>query len=415
MRIGYVLNRFPRFSQTFVLNEILELERCGHRIDIFSLARPPDEPRQPELAQLQASVTYLPGLDQLAGLRLGVGFKDRPASLVTEGYDQPCGDPLFAGLSEADAVRLEVAAAVVASHVRRLGIGHLHAHFGTNQTKVALLAARMAGIRFSWTAHARDLYLTFADAATDREMRRRKIAEAAFVVAVSEYNRQILAAICPERTASIHRIYNGIDLAACRPGKPQAGRILAAGRLVEKKGFIHLVEACGRLRDRGLAFRCEIIGDGPERDRLQQRIEDLALQDIVVLAGYASQTDLFAAMRQAAVFVLPCIQAADGDRDGLPTVLLEAMAHGLPVISSPVTGVPEIISHQQTGLLTPCGDPNALAEAIYRCVHSAGFAEKFGLRGREKTIRQFDLHANVSALALCFGRYCKALSTPLEN
>ena len=398
MRIGYVLNRFPRFSQTFVLNEILELERRGYRIDIFSLARPPDEPRQPDLSQLQASVTYLPGLNELGGLSLGRGLCDQPATLVPDGCERQCSDPLFAGLSEADAVRLEMAAAIVASNIRRLGIDHLHAHFGTNQTKVALLAARMAGTRFSWTAHARDLYLTFADEATDREMRRRKIAEAAFVVAVSNYNRDLLAAICPERTAAIHRIYNGIDLAACRPGTPQAGRILAAGRLVEKKGFIHLIDACGLLRDRGLRFRCEIIGDGPERGRLQERIESRELQDFVMLAGYASQTDLFAAMRQSSVFVLPCIEAANGDRDGLPTVLLEAMAHGLPVISSPVTGVPEIVEHEHDGLLVPEAAPEALSSAIARCIRNPSLCRIWGKQGRVKAGRRFDLRSNITKL-----------------
>jgi glycosyltransferase involved in cell wall biosynthesis len=402
VRIGYILNRFPRFSQTFVLNEILELERLGFRIDIFSLDRPPDEPRQPDLERLRAPVTYLPGLDALAGVTLGRGLADEPERLIPEERERPCGAPLFAGVGEADALRLEVAAAIVASHVRRLEIRHLHAHFGTNQTTVALLAARMAGIRYSWTAHARDLYLTFADPETDREMRRRKIAEAAFVVAVSDYNRQLLVEICPEREYNIHRIYNGIGLETCRQGLPCPGLVLAAGRLVEKKGFIYLIDACARLRDQGRQFRCEIIGDGPERPRLQQRITDLDLAHHVSLAGYRRAAEVFAAMRRASLFVLPCVEAGNGDRDGLPTVLLEALGHGLPVISSPVTGVPEIVQPERTGLLVPPGDDRALAAAIGRCLDDHDFARALGLAGRELASQCFNLPNNVAELARRF-------------
>ena len=401
MRIGYVLNRFPRFSQTFVLNEILELERRGHRVDIFSLAHPPDEPRQPDLARLKASVTYLPGLADLAGLKLGHGLEIQPAGFLPAAQ-HPCSDPLFAGLSEADARRLEVASAIVASHIRQWGITHLHAHFGTNQTTVALLAARMAGISYSWTAHARDLYLTFGDAVADREMRRRKIEGAAFVVAVSEFNRQLLAGICPGHAPRLHRLYNGIDLDACRPGNPRAGHILAAGRLVEKKGFVHLIEACGRLRDNGIGFECQIIGDGPQRQQLQSRIEEMSLQEHVRLCGYASQAELFAAMRRTSLFVLPCIEATDGDRDGLPTVLLEAMGHALPVISSPVTGVPEIIEDGHNGLLTPQGDATALAAAITKCLKDPPFSINLGQTGRAIAARKFDLSQNAGKLINLF-------------
>ena len=405
MRLGYVLNRFPRFSQTFVLNEILELEQRGHLIDIFSLARPPAEPRQPELARLQASITYLPGVDQLSGLSLGHGLSDQPHHLFSVPPQGCCCDPLFAGLSETDAMRLELAAAIVASRVRQLGIDHLHAHFGTNQTTVALLASRMSGIGFSWTAHARDLYLTFADAETDRAMRHRKIAEADFVVAVSNYNRQMLENLCPERSNFIHRVYNGIDLSVCRPGAGRAGQVLAAGRLVEKKGFIHLIDACGLLRDQKIDFSCTIIGDGPEYQRLKQRIDSLKLQHHVVLAGYASQAELFASMQQSSLFVLPCVEAADGDRDGLPTVLLEAMAHALPVISSPVTGVPEIIEHDHNGLLVPEGDASALAAAIAKCLANPAYGVKLGSKGSSKAARQFDLVTNVGTLENLFSKH----------
>ncbi len=411
LRVGYVLNRFPRLTQTFVLNEILELERQGIEVEVFSLLRPPPELRHPALDDLAARVTYLPGLDQAAGLLFGEGLEDRPRPVLSELGGAPvdaAGDPLFAGASAATVARLEIAAASLSLLARARGIRHLHAHFGTDQTTAALLAARLGGCGFSWTAHARDLFLSFGGGAADREMRRTKLREARFVVAVSEYNRRLLADLAPEHAAKIHCIRNGIDLSRIRPADAVPPReILAVGRLVEKKGFADLVDACARLAADGADFRCHIVGEGPLEAALRARIRACGLEDRVRLIGARPQPEVFLAMRRAGMLVLPCAVAGNGDRDGLPTVLIEAMAHGLPVVSCPVTGVPEIVEDGVTGLLAPSRDPGALARAMGRLIADPAGAAAMGRAGRLRAERLFDLGHNVARLAAHFeGALC---------
>lgn len=402
LRIGYVLNRFPRLSQTFVLNEILELERQGVEVEVFSLLRPPPELRQPALGAMAARVTYLPGLDQAAGLQLGDGLGDCPQPLGAM-LSSPPLDLLFAGLAATDAARIEIAAASLAILTRARGIGHLHAHFGTDQTTVALLAARLTSIGFSWTAHARDLFLTFGGTAPDREMRRIKIREARFVAAVSEYNRVLLSRLAPESDADIHCIHNGIDLARIRPsGVAPPGEILAVGRLVEKKGFADLIDACAQLAAEGVDFRCHIIGEGPLETSLRSAIGAQRLEDRVHLLGALTQPEVFATMGRASIVVLPCAIANNGDRDGLPTVLIEAMAHGLPVVSCPITGVPEIVEEGVTGLLVPSHNSAALAAAMGQLIAEPARAAAMGRAGRSRAERLFDLGRNVSRLIRLF-------------
>jgi len=402
LRVGYVLNRFPRLSQTFVLNEILELERQGIEVEVYSLLRPPPELRHPALAEMAARVTYLPGLDQFAGLELGDGLDDHPQPLAAM-LPERTADPLFAGLTAADGARLEVAAACLASLARARGIDHLHAHFGTNQATAALLAARLTGLKFSWTAHARDLFLSFGGIAADREMRRIKVREARFVAAVSQYNRTLLTELAPERGPDIHCIHNGIDLARIRSaGAAPGGEILAVGRLVEKKGFADLIVACSHLAAAGASFHCHIIGEGPLEGELRASIRAHGLEDRVRLLGPMTQPEVFAAMQRASMVVLPCAIADDGDRDGLPTVLIEAMAHALPVVSCPVTGVPEIVEDGITGLLSPSRNSAALAAVIGRLIADPASAATMGRAGRRRAERLFDLSRNVQRLALLF-------------
>jgi colanic acid/amylovoran biosynthesis glycosyltransferase len=408
LRIGYVLNRFPRLSQTFVLNEILELERQGLQVEIFSVLRPPQELRHPMLDSLAAPVTYLPAPDQLENLLIGKGLDDHRQP-VADLPEHGASDALFAGLTASQAARLEIAAASLAILIRARRIDHLHAHFGTNQTTVALLAARLTGTGFSWTAHARDLFLSFGGVAADREMRRIKIREARFVAAVSEYNRALLAGLAPERKSDIHCIHNGIDLGCIRPAAAAPpGEILGVGRLVEKKGFGDLIEACAQLVAAGTDVRCRIIGEGPLEATLRAKIRAHGINRQVRLLGPMTQPEVFAAMQRASMVVLPCAVADDGDRDGLPTVLIEAMAHALPVVSCPVTGVPEIIEDGVTGLLTPSRNPAALATAMGQLIAAPADAAAMGRAGRRRAERMFDITRNVGQLAVMFDSAVRA-------
>lgn len=386
-RIGYVLKRFPRFSETFILNELLSLERQGFAPHVWSLLSPPEEPRHARLSELKAEVSLLSGIET--------------PDLLPEARDAA----LFAGQSAGSVARLLAKAKRVADDAERLGIRHLHAHFASDATTVALLAARRIGGTFSFTAHARDIWREYLDPATDAAKRRAKLAAAAFTVTVSDVNAAHLRELCPEAADRIHRLYNGIDLDLFRPAAPARRHprlIVAVGRLVEKKGFPDLVAACAILHRKGVPLRCRIIGDGPQHAEIAAQIAQLNLSGIVELAGPLPQERLIDALGQATLVTLPCIVTEDGDRDGLPTVLLEAMARALPVVTTSVNGGPEIVAHGETGLVVPPNSPAALAQALGRLLSDPRTAEEFGVAGRKRAERLFDLHRNAGQLGRMF-------------
>ena len=407
-RVGYMMKRFPRLSETFILNEVLELERQRVPIEIFSLLEPAEEVRHEALRRVQAQVTYLPQDSfpkkwQLLEGRYAEGtFRERPFRELFPGEKVP----------EASVLCLKAAALAVLAQTR--GVKHLHAHFGTDATTVAMLASRLAHIPYSFTAHAKDIYHESVDTALLKE----KIREARFVITVSEYNRLYLAELAGEDLAGkILRLYNGIDLNRFHPDRSirrEPDLILAVGRLVEKKGFHHLVQACRLLQDWECPFRCLIIGQGPEQVSLAQQISTLGLQDRVILVGAQPQEQLLETLKRATVFALPCVVGTTGDRDGLPTVLLEALAVGLPAISTSLAGIPEIIEHGKTGLLVPPGDPMLLARTIRKVLANPELQARLAREGRSKAEQAFDIRKNVLVLRDLFTRTTVGPERPME-
>jgi glycosyltransferase involved in cell wall biosynthesis len=382
-RIAYVLKRFPRFSETFILNELLAHEAAGAEVHVFSLRHPPEEPRHRRLADLRAKVTYLDGAK-------GTGVAAMPGDAA-----------LFPGKTEAQQTRLSAQAKAVSEAAKTLGVTHLHAHFGSDATTVALLAAREMGGTFSFTAHARDIWHTYVTPEADTAMRRAKLAAAAFTVTVSDSNARHLRSLCPKAAARILRLYNGIDLAAFAPVDPNGqrpGNLIAVGRLVEKKGFADLIDASAALRERGHAFHLDIVGDGPLKAVLQAQIDRLQLGRHVTLAGALAQERLITRMAEARAALLPCVVTPSGDRDGLPTVLLEAMARGLPVVTTTVAGGPEIVEDGVTGLLTPPARPELLAVALADLLTDPARARAMGHAGRRRAEQYFDLTRNAARL-----------------
>lgn len=402
-RIGYVVKRFPRLSETFILNELLELERQGVEVTVFSLLRPPDELRHASLDSLRARVVYLPSSS--AGESLQVremrGGKRPLAESVTDG----ALDDAVIGKSPADTVTLGCKALSAALLARSLGIGHLHAHFASDATSVAMLAARLTGLGYSFTAHARDIYHTYTEPARDDAARALKIARSSFTVTVSDYNARHLQQVAgPSAASKVHRLYNGIDLQQFPPvfADREPRTILGVGRLVEKKGFVDLVEACARLQALGRDFECRIIGEGPLREQLESRITALRLNGRVHLLGSMSQERLRDELGRATVFALPCVITGSGDRDGLPTVLLEAQARGLACVSTAVAGIPEIICDGQTGLLCPPGSPEALAVALERLLADVPLRQRIAAEARKAAEQKFSLTTNVGTLKSMF-------------
>ncbi len=377
-RVGYVLKVYPRFSETFVVNELLAHERAGAAIEIFAL-RPPTGGRfHPDLGEVRAPVTYLPSagikaVDLWTALR---GAED--AARLIEDPD---------ALDPRDALQ----AALLAREVRARGIEHLHAHFASAAAVVARLAAGMAGVTYSVTAHAKDIFHDDVDP----EALARRVSDARAVVTVSDYNVDHLQRLAPAAAGRIQRVYNGLDLRRFAfLGARRSREIVAVGRLIEKKGFGDLVEACAILTRAGRDVRCRIAGEGPLEAELRARIAEHGLQDRVVLLGARTQDEVRELVRGAAVLAAPCVVGSDGNRDGLPTVLLESLALGTPAVATPVTGIPELVRDGDTGLIVPERDPVALAAALARVLDDESLAADLAARGRALVEASFDIDAN---------------------
>ena len=389
-RIGYVLKTYPRISQTFVLTEILAHERAGLDMDIFSLRRTDDSRFHASLSKVKSPVFQI----ARASSRINVVLDElRDHANQLPRLWQVVQD------SGADAEDL-LQAAQLSRAIMDRGIVHLHAHFGTVATVVARLASQITGISYSFTAHAKDIY---HELVVEQELRQ-KLADASQVVTVSRFNVNYLRSKFGSDASNVKLVYNGLDLNEFQ-FTPYADRppvILGVGRLVEKKGFEVLVRACGILRDRGIHFRCEIAGGGELERALQTQIARLGLQDMIHMSGPLSQEDIKDRIRGAALLAAPCIHASDDDRDGLPTILLEAMALGTPCISTPVTGIPEVVRHDDTGLMVPEGDANVLADTCQRLLEDRALGSRLVGRARKLIEERFDIDRNTGRLREAF-------------
>lgn len=392
-RVGYVLKMYPRFSETFIVTELLAVQELGVDLEVFSLRPPADGRFHESLARLRAPVTYL----------AHAGHTKTADVWATLAAARPALPELAGHLDEllAADVRDAVQAVELAAAVRQRGITHLHAHFASVAATVARLAAQIAGVSWSMTAHAKDVFHDDVDPADLR----RKLAAADATVTVSEFNLAHLRAEFGADAARVHRVYNGLDLAAF-PYTSPADRppvIAAVGRLVEKKGLGDLLEAVALLRARGREVQVQLVGTGALAEVLAEQVRRLGLTDVVTLRGALPQGEVRAVVQEAAVFAAPCVVGADGNRDGLPTVLLEAMALGTPCVATPVTGIPEVIVDGVSGLLVPEHDPAALARALARLLDDGELREDLAVAARVRVAADFDTRRQAAAVAALFG------------
>lgn len=385
-RIGYVLKMFPRFSETFVLGELLAMEAQGADIHVFSLRHPVDGRFHERLADVEAPVTYLPHRLKTADLWRLLDGRLTELPSITEHLPEL----LAAGPDEAGA------AVELAARCRAEGIEHLHAHFGSVSTTVARLAALLAGIGYSFTAHAKDIFHVDVDPADLRT----KLRDARFVVTVSDYNLAYLREQYGEDAAGVVRLYNGLDLTRLPYDRPddRDGSVLAVGRLVEKKGFCHLVDAVDLLRRRGRAVPLQVVGAGAEEQPLRDQVARLGLDGLVTFHGPLPQGRMLQVLSRVSAMAAPCVVGQDGNRDGLPTVLLESLAVGTPCVATPVTGIPEAVRDGLTGLLVPEADPAALADALVRLLDEPATAHSVAERGRALVEEHFDVARNARQL-----------------
>jgi colanic acid/amylovoran biosynthesis glycosyltransferase len=281
---------------------------------------------------------------------------------------------------------------------RQHQITHLHAHFGSLPASVALGMAQLLDVSFSFSVHGRDVHVPDSTLAA-------KTAQAYFVLACSQHIRERLARSAPEEADRLILHYHGlpVDQDQVEPLEPsQPPLILGVGRLIAKKGFTHLIDACALLKARGISFRAQIIGDGPQRALLAARIADHGLSEQITLYGACSTAEVWGWYRQSHMLVVPSCIATDGDQDGIPNVILEALACSRPVIASAVGGIPEVIHDQDTGLLVPPASPDALADAIVSLLDDSASARRLAQHGRALVEQEFSLSASSRRLARIF-------------
>ena len=422
-KVAYVMNGFPRLSETFIAHEIHQLERLGLGLRLFSVKREHEPIVHPVVAAIRAPLTYLPKASSLSGTSLGGWLMGnvptfwRAHAQVALRHPLRWAGALGAALTLAwrhrgpdhrGQTRLRkvfvkefLQAGQIAADVLRAGdVGHLHGHFCHGVTTITWLASRMSGIPYSFTAHAKDIYQAELNPGRLLE---RKLDGARFVATCTCANAEVLRARHP-RPCEVHTIYHGLDTdffaPARQPVAPEAPPlILSVGRFVEKKGFEHLIEACALLRDKGVAFGCLIVGErGSAYDGMKRLIDRRGLADRVRLKSAVTQDELRDIYARARVFALPCQVMADGDRDGFPNVLAEAMAMGVPIVSTRISGIPEMIDDGVHGLLVDPRDPAALAEALHCVVIDDKLHARLARDGRQRICERFDSRLTTLAL-----------------
>jgi len=384
MRIVYLVSLFPCWSETFIVRELRQLIDSGVDVRIVSLKFPSERMVQADAQALLTKVVY-PARGLRAVRRVAAELARSRGRLVVDVAR------IAWALRHApvDALKTLVVlwrALSIAEDIRYFAPQHLHAHWATFPSTAAMLLSKLLGRSFSFTSHAHDIFV-------NDHMMRAKLAAAEFGVTISEYNRRHLHSLGPEVAgARLHVIRCGVMLDEF--GFVESARdrthIVAVGRLDEIKGFRHLVDACALLVQQGHAFRCTIVGEGPLRGELEQQVRALGLADRIELPGAKPQAQVAALIRQAGVFALPCVVARTGDRDGIPVALMEAMASGLPVVSTRVSGIPELIEHDATGLLAEPGDAGSLASALARLLEDAALGRALARAARHKVERDFD-------------------------
>ena len=422
--IGYVMSRFPRLTETFILYEILALKRRGVRVEIYPLLRERKTRVHPDGASVlrkavdllsreeRESVmhpdaqTLLPQVHYSPLLTFGIVATNlrqlisRPwpylaALFAIVRHNIGSSNYLLGGLATFPL------AVSMGSKMRRAGIVHVHAHFANHPAAAAFVINRVFGIPYSFTGHGADLQV-------DQHMLGGKIEEASFVRAISEDGRKFITAhASPHSASKLVVVPCGIDTRsfdgrAERDPGGSPGTLLCVATLYEVKGHAYLFEACARLVAGGRDLRCLLVGDGPDRSMLEEHVARLGLAERISFLGQRIRTEIVDLMHEADILVVPSIPTSSGRREGLPVVLMEGMAAGLPVIASAISGIPELVEHEITGLLVPPKDSDALARAIDRLLDDPELRRRLIAGGRRRVREEYDLDVISAKLTRLF-------------
>lgn len=382
--LAYLFERFPSFSQTFCFREVDEMRNQGIKFPIFSIRTPKGESQQTYPAQLAESTQYLPKDTEILVKKNRWDF-GKHALIAQKRLIKEWGD---------DRDRRRIYEAIwLAPVLQKLAIWHIHVHFAGLAARTAYWLKKLAGIRYSFTAHANDFLLN-SDQARLTDLFR----EAEFVATVSDFSAELLRERFPRRSDQIHRVFNGIAVSqfARKRDCLNPPRILSVGRYIEKKGFSDLIRACAALKDE--RYECLIVGEGPLEEALKGQVRDAGLEGKVFITGPRTANEVADLLNVSSLFVLSCRTAPDGGMDNLPTVIMEAMAASVPVVATRLGGIPEMVVHGETGYLITEGDYETLAFAMKTLLQDPVTAEKMGKRGRVIAQKRFDISATVGLL-----------------
>lgn len=388
-KITYILLHFPYLTETFVAEEMYAIQEKGVNVQIVSLLQPGSGPIQSVSHSLLPNCWYAPGLASLQLWRSQVVvFMRSPIlylKLLWTLLSQPY--PHEALFLFAKRVLIFTKAVSTSEYLRDQEIDLLHTHFAWLPGAATWIVARLLGIPFTVTAHAYDIY-------AKSELLKLVVAEADHVFTISEYNRRVIdeKCNCPQGHVSVLRC--GIDYdkvtGAWKKADPSAGdsrvRVMSVGSLNEKKGHEYLIEACALLAERNVSVSCSIFGGGERKGELQDKIDGLGVGEFVRLLGPTPQEEIMVAFAEHDIFALAAVIAKNGDRDGIPVVLMEAGAYGLPLVSTVVSGIPELVQHGRTGLVVPERDAHALADALQQLALDPALRRRLGVTA-SKTVR----------------------------
>lgn len=398
------MSRFPKITETFILYEMLAAEEAGASVEVFPLQREKTQKMHPEAVEFVQRAHFVPLMSSeiiIDNLRL---LMTRPVLWLSTLWtivraNLGCRRFLIGALA------VFPKCVTLARKMQAQKIDHIHAHFASHPAAAAWMIHQFSGISYSFVAHGSDLH-------RDRDMLGEKVRDAAFVVAISAYNRRIILNETGEKyAAKVNVIHCGVNSADFLPQKDQRQnvedktlRVLCIGTLHEVKGQTYLIDAVKIVTDRGVSLKLHLVGDGPDQQMLEQQVADLGVSDVVVFEGRRDRHEIIKLLKTADILATPSVPTSDGRREGIPVVLMEGMASGVPVISSRLSGIPELVKHDVNGLLTEPGDSRAIADALLRLAGDAQLRKCLGDEGRATVEDHFSLEAGVRQLLHQIGR-----------
>lgn len=394
-KVAYTMSRFPRLTETFILYEMAAMEEAGIKVELFPLLRERQDVRQQEAERYLEKARFHPFISLPILLANLYYLFTRPLAYLKVAWEVFSGT--FGSLNFfVGALGIFPKAARFAYEMKRSGVEHLHAHFASHPAVAALIINRLEGIPFSFTAHGSDLHV-------ERRMLAKKVQACAAAITVSDFNKAVMARECGERLQNkIHVIHCGVDplLFQCYERSSHSGafQILCVASFEEVKGHKYLVEACKILKERGIDFICRLVGYGPLRGQVEKQINESGLNGRFILYGGLPRTEILKLYEKADAFILPSVPTKSGKKEGIPVVLMEAMSASLPVVSSRLSGIPELVQHGSAGLLVEPRDVNGLAGALQTLHDDPELRRRMGKAGRKYVEVHFNLKKNTRKL-----------------